>query len=270
MTHALGVSEHIKERMRSLRGDVRIYKDLDPNKTALVIIDMQAAFLEEGGVIEVPAARGIVENVNRAAQGFRELGIPVIWIRSMHPRGAADWRHFFDHFVRPERREAAAAAMSEDAPPSHFYREMDVGDSDYIVIKNRYSCFIPGASSLERLLRSLGRDTVVLAGTKTDICVESTARDGMMLDFRVAVLSDGTATLSDEEHQAALNVLIQEFADVLTVDEVLDELRSNAGRTGAAGNSSPGVEQAARGGEPAAGATVSATWGGFVVERRPA
>ncbi len=46
----------------------------------------------------------------------------------------------------------------------------------------------------------------------------------MMLDFRVAVLSDGTATLSDEEHQAALNVLIQEFADVLTVDEVLGEL----------------------------------------------
>jgi ureidoacrylate peracid hydrolase len=206
MTHALGVSEHIKERMRRLRGDLRIYKNLDPDKTALVIIDMQAAFLEEGGVIEVPASRGIVDNVNRAARGFRELGIPVIWIRSMHPTGAADWRHFFDHFVRPERREAAAAAMSDDAPPSRFYREMDVRDSDYIVIKNRYSCFIPGASSLERLLRSLGRDIVVL--------------------------SDGTAALSDEEHQAALNVLVQEFADILTVDEVVAELRQNS--TGAA------------------------------------
>jgi ureidoacrylate peracid hydrolase len=232
MTHALGVSEHIKERMRRLRGDLRIYKNLDPDKTALVIIDMQAAFLEEGGVIEVPASRGIVDNVNRAARGFRELGMPVIWIRSMHPTGGADWRHFFDHFVRPERREAAAAAMSDDAPPSRFYREMDVRDSDYVVIKNRYSCFVPGASSLERLLRSLGRDTVVLAGTKTDICVESTARDGMMLDFRVVVLSDGTAALSDEEHQAALNVLVQEFADILTVDEVVTELRQNS--TGAA------------------------------------
>jgi ureidoacrylate peracid hydrolase len=87
---------------------------------------------------------------------------------------------------------------------------------------------MPGSSSLERLLRSIGCDTMVLAGTKTDICVESTARDGMMLDFRVVVLSDGTSTLSDEEHQAALNVLVQEFADVLTVDEVLAELTANA------------------------------------------
>ena len=228
MTHALGVSDHIKDRMRKLRGDVRIYKDLQPERTALVIIDMQAAFLEPGGVIEVPASRGIVPNINRAASGFRELGMPVIWIRSMHPTGAADWRHFFDHFVHPDRRERAAAAMSDDAPPSRFYKEMDVRDADYVVIKNRYSCLIPGSSSLERLLRSQGRDTIVLAGTKTDICVESTARDAMMLDFRVAVLSDGTATLSDEEHQAALNVLIQEFADVLTVDEVLGELQANA------------------------------------------
>ena len=60
MTHALGVSDHIKDRMRKLRGDVRIYKDLQPERTALVIIDMQTAFLEPGGVIEVPASRGIV------------------------------------------------------------------------------------------------------------------------------------------------------------------------------------------------------------------
>jgi ureidoacrylate peracid hydrolase len=228
MTHPVGVSEHIKERMRKLRGDLRIYKDLDPRKTVLVVIDMQAAFVEPGGVIEVPSSRGIVDNINRAAAGFRELGMPVIWIRSMHPAGAADWRHFFDNFVRPERREAAAAAMSNDAPPSRFYREMDVQESDYVVIKNRYSCLIPGSSSLERLVRSLGIDTLVLAGTKTDICVESTARDAMMLDFRVVVLSDGTSALSDEEHQAALNVLVQEFADVLTVDEVLAELGENA------------------------------------------
>src|SRR5207248_6745844 len=106
--------------------------------------------------------------------------------------------------------------------------DMDVQDSDYIVIKNRYSCFVPGASSLERLLRSIGRDTIVLCGTKTNICVESTARDGMMIDLRVVVLSDATSTLSDVEHQASLNVLIQEFADVLTVDEVLGELRANS------------------------------------------
>jgi ureidoacrylate peracid hydrolase len=104
---------------------------------------------------------------------------------------------------------------------------MDLRDEDYVVIKNRYSCFVPGSSSLERLLRNIGRDTIVLCGTKTNVCVESTARDGMMIDFRVVVLSDATATLSDIEQQAALNILIQEFADILSVDEVLDEMRAH-------------------------------------------
>jgi ureidoacrylate peracid hydrolase len=227
MTHDVGVSDFVKERLLRIRGDLRIFKDLDPAKTALVIIDMQNAFLEPGGPIEVPAAREIVAPINRAAQACRELGVPVIWIRSHHPRNGGDWRHFFDHFVRPERREAAAAHLSADAHGSQFYPEMDLRDDDYIVIKNRYSCFVPGSSSLERLLRNMGRDTIVLCGTKTNVCVESTARDGMMIDLRVAVLSDATATLSDIEQQAALNILIQEFADILTVDEVLDELRAH-------------------------------------------
>jgi ureidoacrylate peracid hydrolase len=227
MTHDVGVSDFVKERLLRIRGDLRIFKDLDPAKTALVIIDMQNAFLEPGGPIEVPAAREIVATINRAAQGCRELGVPVIWIRSHHPRNGGDWRHFFDHFVRPERREAAAAHLSADAHGSQFYPEMDLRDDDYVVIKNRYSCFVPGSSSLERLLRNIGRDTIVLCGTKTNVCVESTARDGMMIDFRVVVLSDATATLSDVEQQAALNILIQEFADILTVDDVLDEMRAH-------------------------------------------
>jgi len=229
MAHnGVGVADFVKERLLQIRGDLRIFKDLDPRKTALVAIDMQNAFLEPNGPIPVRSALEIVQPINRAARGCRELGVPVIWIRSHHPANGGDWRHFFDHFVRPDRREAAAAHLSADAHGSQFYSEMDVQDSDYIVIKNRYSCFVPGSSSLERLLRSLGRDTIVLCGTKTNICVESTARDGMMIDFRVVVLQDATSTLSDEEHQASLNVLIQEFADILTVDEVLDELRANA------------------------------------------
>ncbi len=222
------VSDFVKERLARIRGGLRLYKDLQPGTTAFVVIDMQNAFVAEGGVIEVPASREIIPVINHMAAECREIGVPVIWIRSHHPKGGSDWRHFFDHFVRPERREAAAAALSDDAPTSRFHPDMDIADEDYIVFKNRYSCLIPGSSSLERLLRSLGCDTLLLAGTKTNICVESTARDAMMLDFRVVVLSDATAALTDEEHQASLNVLIQEFADILVTAEVVDELRANA------------------------------------------
>ena len=228
MSQPTEVSEFVKDRLARIRGDLRLYRDLRPAETAFVVIDMQNAFVAEGGVIEVPPAREIIPAINRMAAECREIGVPVIWIRSHHPKGGSDWRHFFDHFVRPERREAAAAALSDDAPSSRFHPDMEIRDEDYIVFKNRYSCLIPGSSSLERLLRSLGCDTLLLAGTKTNICVESTARDAMMLDFRVVVLSDATAALTDEEHQASLNVLIQEFADILVTAEVVDELRANA------------------------------------------
>lgn len=223
------VSDFVKERLALIRGGLRLYTDLQPTRSAFVVIDMQNAFVAEGGVIEVPASREIIPVINGMAAECRELGVPVIWIRSHHPKGGSDWRHFFDHFVRPERREAAAAALSDDAPTSRFHPDMDIRDEDYIVFKNRYSCMIPGSSSLERLVRSLGCDTLLLAGTKTNICVESTARDAMMLDFRVVVLSDATAALTDEEHQASLNVLVQEFADVLVTGDVIEELRANAG-----------------------------------------
>jgi len=229
MPQPTDVSDFVKERLARIRGELRLYHDLRPTETAFVVIDMQNAFVAEGGVIEVPASREIIPVINRMAAECRELGVPVIWIRSHHPKGGSDWRHFFDHFVRPERREAAAAALADDAPTSRFHPDMDIHDEDYIVFKNRYSCLIPGSSSLERLVRSLGCDTLLLAGTKTNICVESTARDAMMLDFRVVVLSDATAALTDEEHQASLNVLVQEFADILVTGEVVDELRANAG-----------------------------------------
>ena len=228
MTQPTEVSDFVKERLMRIRGDLRLFKDLKPSKTAFVVVDMQNAFVAEGGVIEVAASRDIVPTVNKMAAGCRELGIPVIWIRSHHPKVGADWRLFFDHFVHPDRKDAAAAMLSDDAETSRFYPGMDIRDEDFVVIKNRYSCLIPGSSSLERLLRSQGWDTIILAGTKTNICVESTARDAMMLDFRVVVLSDATAALTAEEHQASLNVLIQEFSDILVVDEVLDELRANS------------------------------------------
>ena len=66
-----------------------------------------------------------------------------------------------------------------------------------------------------------GKDTLLIAGTKTNVCCECTARDAMMLDYKVVMLSDCTAALSDDEHRATLENMIQQFGDVLTADEVL-------------------------------------------------
>ena len=102
--------------------------------------------------------------------------------------------------------------------------------ADTTIIKNRYSALIAGSSGLERLLRSLDVDTLLIAGTKTNICCEATARDAMMLDFKVVMVSDCCAALSDDEHRAALENIIQQFGDVMTGDEVVDRLRRRTNR----------------------------------------
>jgi ureidoacrylate peracid hydrolase len=100
---------------------------------------------------------------------------------------------------------------------------------DLTIIKNRYSAFIAGSSGVERELRRRGIDTVLIAGTKTNVCCEATARDAMMLDFKVVMVSDCCAALSDHEHQASLETMIQQFGDVLTTEEIFARLDSGSG-----------------------------------------
>ena len=75
-------------------------------------------------------------------------------------------------------------------------------------------------------MRSLNIDTVLIAGTKTNVCCESTARDAMMLDFKVVLLSDCCAALSDDEHRSAMENIFQQFGDVSTADEALRKLQT--------------------------------------------
>jgi len=74
------------------------------------------------------------------------------------------------------------------------------------------------------VLRAHGIEILLIAGTKTNVCCESTARDASMMEYRVAMLSDANATLTDEEHAAALNGFQVSFGDVMTVDEALARL----------------------------------------------
>jgi ureidoacrylate peracid hydrolase len=218
------VSEPIRERIVKRRGKMRVFSDLNPQTMALVVVDMQNVFCQPGGALEIAASRDTADNINRLADKCRAAQIPVIWIRSYHPAGGADWKMFFDYFISPERGKMAAEQLQEDNPGSAIYSEMRVAASDYVVSKNRYSCFIPGSSSLERLLRSLKRDTIIICGTRSNVCCESTSRDAMMLDFKVLFVSDGTSAMSDFEHQATLDTLAQSFADVMTTEEVIKEI----------------------------------------------
>ena len=159
--------------------------------------------------------------INRLAAELRRRGAPVIWVLHENLKDGKNWSGFFDTFVKPEARAATAKALAAGSEMQKLYPQMKSDPGDVFLTKNRYSAMIAGSGPLHEELKRRGIDTLLIAGTKTNVCCESTARDAMMLDFNVVMLSDCTAALSDEEHLATLENVIQQFGDVLTADEAL-------------------------------------------------
>jgi len=216
--HQVAIRREIIERVLARRGRLHLFDRLDAKRTALLVIDMQNAFVAPGAPIEVPGAREVVPAINRLSAELRRRGVPVIWV--LH-ENSGDWTNFFDVFVRPENRARAAQALLAGNELQQPWRELDVAPGDLRVTKNRYSALISGASDLGTLLKQRGIDTLLIGGTKTNVCCECTARDAMMLDYKVVLLCDCTAALSDEEHLATLENVLQQFGDVMTADDAL-------------------------------------------------
>jgi ureidoacrylate peracid hydrolase len=219
--HQVAIRPGIIERVLARRGRLHLYDRLDARRTALVVIDMQNAFVAPGAPIEVPGARDIVPAINRLATELRRRGVPVIWVLHQNAADGRDWERFFGCFIAPENRARAAQALSTGSELQRLWPGLSVQAGDVAVTKNRYSALIPGASSLTEVLRARGIDTLLIAGTKTNVCCECTARDAMMLDYKVVLLCDCTAALSDDEHLATLENVIQQFGDVMTADDAL-------------------------------------------------
>ena len=226
--HHVTVRQEIVDRVLQRRGRYHLYDRLEPGRTALLVIDMQSTFCAPGGPAEVAVARTIVEPINNLTAQLRPLGVAVIWVLHANNRvgDKSDWELFFNYIVADEVRQRTIDSLSPDR--QDVWSDLVVAPKDHIVIKNRYSAFISGSSGLERVLRSTGVDTVLIAGTKTNVCCESTARDAMMLDFKTVMVEDCCAALSDDEHRAALENIIQQFGDVMTSEEVVALLCSPA------------------------------------------
>lgn len=221
--HETGIRQEIVDRVLARRGRLHIFERFEAAETALVVIDMQPTFVAPGAPAEVPAARGVVGAINEAAAGLRQRGGLVVWVTHANARiaGGSDWDCFFDNFVADDVRARTIDSLRPGGPDTDIWHELDRRPGDLHLYKNRYSALIPGASALERALRSRGVRTLLIAGTKTNVCCEATGRDAMMLDFDVVMLSDCTAALSDDEHRAALETFIQQFGDVMTGAEAL-------------------------------------------------
>jgi nicotinamidase-related amidase len=190
------------------------FQTIDPARTALVAIDMQNVFMEPDEVFGNPNTLDIIDTVNLAARTLREAGGKVIWTRQTvshePPLAMPPWQ--YDLSI-PSVREAVETMIA--GTRSHaIHARMDVRDDDIVVDKYRYSAFMCPAGGLKTVLSQMDIDTLVIAGTLTNCCCDSTARDGNMMGYKIVFLSDATATNTDAEHNAALLNIRLLFGDV--------------------------------------------------------
>lgn len=112
-------------------------------------------------------------------------------------------------------------AFTPGHPQHAIWAGLEVPPQDLAVRKRRFGAFVEGSSELQALLQARGIDTLIVTGTATNVCCESTVRDAMMLNYKVFFVAEGTATHTDEEHNATLTAMARIFADVSGTDEGL-------------------------------------------------
>lgn len=214
--HRIDVPGFILERSRALRGgrDV-IFDRLDPARTAHVVVDLQNGFMREGAAVEVPMARAIVPAVNRISRALRAAGGTVVYLRyTSDPAEPQDWSAWYREMLSPERSAELREVFAPGHPDFDLWPELDVAPGDWIVNKTRFSAFVPGTCDLDSRLRARGIDTLVITGTLTNCCCESTARDANQRNYRTVFVTDGNATHTDWEHNATLANMAAIFADL--------------------------------------------------------
>jgi len=229
--HKIAIPKSVVDRVIARRGREFVYETMDPRKTALVVVDMQNAFMLPGVAHTLcPMALEIVPNVNRLAQSVRETGGTVAWIKTTFTAETLkSWSTYYD-LSKPEQNLKRAEALAASSKGHALWAALDARPGDVTVEKQRFSAFIQGSSNIAEVLRERAIDTVVITGTVTGVCCESTARDAMMMNFKTIMVSDGCAAMTDEDHNASLANFYLTFGDVMSTDQVIACLRRNAGK----------------------------------------
>ena len=164
---------------------MRVTYPIIPEQTAMLVVDMQNDFVQEGAPIEVPGGTRHGPTPQPLA-GRTAHTIQVIYIHHVIRGGDIDAGRLADHHATIRNNKAMIAGT----PNVEIYEGLKPHVGDLVVAKPRYSAFY--GTDLEAILRSKGMNTLLISGTVTNVCCNSTARDAFSRDYKVIFLSDRT------------------------------------------------------------------------------
>jgi len=189
--------------------------------TALIVVDMQNIWVHPRGARYLSMSEDIVPKIQELLRFCHSKRVPVFYLHTTKRRDLADVGIFAD--IKPQTHDADDEWSNfEGTIGAEFYEPVKPGADDVTVKKFRYSGFY--GTQLENLLRAMGRDTIAITGVATNVCCDSTARDGAMRDFKVLFLSDCNASFSREEQEATLNNFDKHFGVVMDSKTLIAKL----------------------------------------------
>ena len=207
------------------RGALHCFDRLDAARTALLVVDMQNGFVDETNATSLRGARDIVPTINRIAEAVRKRGGEVVWIVwALTPDHAHRWDVFFDDVLGKAASERFRGAFTLGRESQKLWPGLDYREGERIIGKTNFSGFSGSQGALEHHLRAHGRDTLLIAGTVTNVCCESTARDAAFANFRTIMVADANAGRSDVDNRVTFSTFIRAFGDVMTSDEIIARL----------------------------------------------
>ena len=191
---------------------------MDPEKTALLVIDVQVLFTDPQAPLGAPDGPEIVPQINRLAQYCREHRMPVIWVQETNRKDGSDLGMMGKYWgpLRPPE-----SWLAVDNPYWALYPSLDHQDTDIYVKKTKYNAF--WGSDLEAVLRGLEAESLIFTGICTDVCVGTTLIDAFHRDFNPIMVINATTTFTNMKHEWLKRTELL-WGRVLTTDEVIAEL----------------------------------------------
>lgn len=194
-------------------------------KSALIMIDMQRGFIDADSPLCIPMAAGTVPACARLIELCHEREIPVFYVTRRYRADGSDVEH-----TRFEKWASGGKPLSEEWPESADYpEEFEVLPGDRHIIKPRFSAFF--RTELDMILRRLGVDTVVLAGTTTPNCIRTTFYDAICMEYNAVIVSDCTSSVTEEIQRANLQDMENIGGQIMSLEEFArgEEIRDTAG-----------------------------------------
>ncbi|MBN1211191.1 MAG: cysteine hydrolase [candidate division Zixibacteria bacterium] len=187
--------------------------ELNPDRAALLVIDMQNFFLNPTSPTFTCGGLAVLPRIKLLVAAFRDADRPVIFTRHVHD---------------PEGIDAGImkwwwqGMCVEGTPESEIHPELAPRDDEKVILKHRYSAFYN--TDLETVLRGLQIEDLVISGIMTNLCCESTARDAYFRDYRLFFTADGTGSINEEMHLASLLNLAFGFAYITKTESIIEQL----------------------------------------------